>query len=253
VARARRAAKPNIARILIPIVAGLALLSAGGVAAWQLWPDPTTSAQPQSSITTTPAQASAPPTTATPTESLNATPSESPTPEPAVVKAEQALEACRAKVAAGDEVIKEAKTGVGHWAKHVAAQRLADEGEYTIEQMKAQFKATRLLGPEDQKRYREAVQNYDDTDGDCGKVADASDEIAAALAKCHRRSVAHKPVMEPGAGGMKDWAKHLADMQRNKVQHVANPQAVWLRTYRAAPKNINAFKEAIDNYDPPSC
>ncbi len=256
-AKARRAAKPNSARVLVPVIAGLALLAGAGVAAWQLWPEAsTTSAQPQSSVITTPAQGSTP-MAATPSETPSQTPTPSPTqsatPNPDVVKAQQALESCRAKVAAADEVIKEAKTGVGHWAKHVDAQRQADLGNYTPEQMKAQFKATRVLGPEDQKRYHAAVDNYRSQDGDCGTVAKAPAEIAASLDKCHRRSVEQRPVMDAGDKGMADWASHLADMQRNKVQHLSNAQSIWVRAYRAAPTNINGFKEAIDNYDPPSC
>jgi hypothetical protein len=239
---------------LVPIVTGVALLAGGGVAAWQLWPDgSTTSAQPQSSVTVTAPETSAQPTTATPSETPTETPSESPTPNANVVEAQQALEDCRAKVAAGEEVIEEAKTGVGHWAKHVDAQRQADLGEYTTEEMKAQFKETRLKGPADQKRYKDAVREYEGLEASCDEVSKAPAETAAALADCHERRSAQQPVMEAGADGMKDWAKHLADMQRAKVEHVANPQAVWLATYDAAPKNINAFDEAIDNYDPPDC
>lgn len=253
-AKPRRAKQPKTARVLVPVVTGLALLAGGGVAAWQLWPEgSTTSAQPQSSVSVTAPQTSAPPTSATPSETPTETPSKSPTPNLDAVKAEQALEDCRAKVAAGDEVIKEAKTGVGHWAKHVEAQRLADQGEYTVEQMKAQFKATRLKGPGDQKRYREALENYRTEDGSCDKVSKASADIAASLAKCNRRSEAQQPVMEAAADGMKDWASHLADMQRSKTEHLDNAQEIWLRAYRAAPPNINAFEEAVDDYDPPKC
>ena len=49
---------------------------------------------------------------------------------------------------------------------------------------------------------------------------------------------------------MKDWASHLAAMQRNKVGHVNDPQGVWIRAYRAAPTNINGFEKAMDNFDP---
>jgi exonuclease VII large subunit len=234
-------------------VAGLVLLLGAGVAAWQLWPDgSTTSAQPQSSATVSTAQSTSPSLT-------SATPSPTPTSEasktvdPSTAKAQQALEACKHKVSAGDKVIEEAETGVGHWASHVKAQRLADEGEIGLDEMKARFKETRLKGPDDQKRFGDAVDAYEEQDGSCSAVEDAPKAIAASLEKCASRSSDQEPVMSAGAKGMKDWASHLAAMQRNKMGHVADPQGVWLRAYRAAPTNINGFEKAIDNYDPPTC
>jgi hypothetical protein len=238
---------------VVPIVIGLALLAGGGVAAWQLWPDgSTTSAQPQSSVTMTP-ETSASPTSAEPSATPTPTQTETASADPDVAQAQTALESCQAKVEAGDAVIDEAKTGVDHWAKHVDSQRQADLGNYTVEEMKAQFKATRLLGPGDQKRYRDAVDEYRNLDGSCEEVAEAPAEIAKALEKCAERSSAQKPVMEAGKDAMADWASHLADMQRSKAGHFDNPQAVWLRAYRAAPPNINAFERAIESYNPPEC
>jgi hypothetical protein len=252
VAKARRA-KQSTARVLVPLVAGLVLLLGAGVAAWQLWPDgSTTSAQPQSSATASPVQSTSPSvTTATPSPTPTATASK--TVDPNTVEAKQALEACQQKVSAGDKVIKEAETGVGHWASHVESQRLADEGTIGIDEMKARFKATRLKGPEDQKRYRDAVNAYEKEDGSCSDVEDAPKAIAASLEKCASKSSDQEPVMSAGAKGMKDWASHLAAMQRNKAGHVNDPQGVWIRAYRAAPTNINRFEKAMDNYDPPSC
>jgi cytoskeletal protein RodZ len=254
VVKARRAAKANTARIVVPIVIGLALLVAGGVAAWQLWPDgSTTSAQPQSSVTVTTPETSAPPTSAEPSATPTSTETRTASADPDTSQAQAALESCQAKVEAGDAVIDEAKTGVGHWAKHVDSQRQADLGNYTVEEMKAQFKATRLLGPGDQKRYRDAVDEYRSKDGSCEEVSEAPTEIAEALEKCAKRSSAQKPVMEAGKDAMADWASHLADMQRSKAGHFNNPQKVWLRAYRAAPENINAFDRASDRYNPPEC
>jgi hypothetical protein len=254
VVKARRAAKANTAKIVVPIVIGLALLAGGGVAAWQLWPDgSTTSAQPQSSVTVTTPETSAPPTSAEPSATPTSTETTTASADPDASQAQAALESCQAKVEAGDAVIDEAKTGVGHWAKHVDSQRQADLGNYTVEEMKAQFKATRLLGPGDQKRYRDAVDEYRSHDGSCEEVSEAPTEIAEALEKCTKRSSAQKPVMEAGKDAMADWASHLADMQRSKAGHFNNPQRVWLRAYRAAPENINAFDRAIDRYNPPEC
>lgn len=237
------------------MVAGLVLLLGAGAAAWQLWPDGSpTAAQPQSSATASPAQSTSPSvsvSSAAPSQTPTATPSK--TVDPSTVKAQQALEACQQKVSAAEKVIKEAETGVGHWASHVESQRLADEGKIDIDEMKARFKATRLKGPADQKRYHDAVTAYEKQDGSCSVIEDAPKAIAASLEKCANKSSDQKPVMSAGAKGMKDWASHLAAMQRNKTGHVNDPQGVWLRAYRAAPTNINAFDKAMDDYDPPNC
>jgi hypothetical protein len=235
------------------VVAGLVLLGGGGVAAWQLWPDgSTTSAQPQTLTTASTADSVSPSAaSATPSQTPTAKPSK--TVDPNAVKAEQALEACKAKVSAGDKVIEEAKTGVEHWASHVESQRLADEGEIGIDEMKARFKETRLLGPGDQKRYRDAVNAYQDEDGSCSEIDKAPKAIVVSLEKCASRSADQEPVMSAGAKGMKDWASHLAAMQRNKEGHASDPQGEWIRAYRAAPKNINGWEKALDDYDPPSC
>ena len=250
-AKARRA-KRSAARIVVPIVAALVLLSGGAVAAWRFWPQISTSlAGPTPTVEAT--QSTAAPTTATPSETPTATPSSTPKPDSKAVKAQQALDDCRAKVEAGDAVIKEAKTGVAHWAGHVNAQVLADRGVIRIPEMLARFKETRLKGPADQKRYHDALKEYENQDASCKKVEKAPSKINATLAECASRSSDQQPVLETGAAGMRDWASHLAFMQRNKNEHLANAQAIWVKTYRAAPTNINAFNRAVASYDPPKC
>jgi hypothetical protein len=251
VAKARRA-KRSAARIVVPIVAALVLLSGGAVAAWRFWPQISTSlAGPTPTVEAT--QSTAAPTTATPSETPTATPSSTPKPDSKAVKAQQALDDCRAKVEAGDAVIKEAKTGVAHWAGHVNAQVLADRGAITITQMRDRFTETKLKGPADQKRYRDALKEYENQDASCKKVEKAPSKINATLAKCATRSSDQRPVLATGAAGMRDWASHLAAMQRDKNEHVANAQAIWVKAYRAAPTNINAFNRAVASYDPPKC
>jgi hypothetical protein len=258
VAKARRA-KRSAARFVVPIVIALVLLAGGLVAGWQYLPLGWLSASPRTSPSvaateSTAAPTSASSTSASPSASSSETPSPTPTQDPNAVKARQALDACRVKVDAGDEVISAAKTGIGHWAGHVDAQRQADLGNIGLEEMTKRFKATRLKGPGDQKRYQDALKSYDkQRDASCDKVAKAPRKIAATLAKCATRSDDQRPVLTAGAAGMKDWAAHLAAMQRNKIQHLANAQQTWVKAYRAAPTNINAFNRALKDYDPPSC
>ena len=45
-------------------------------------------------------------------------------------------------------------------------------------------------------------------------------------------------------------------MQRNALHQAGSPSdalATWLKQYRAAPENINAFKKADRNFEAPSC
>ena len=166
------------------------------------------------------------------------------------------LEACQERVNAADVVLKEGKTGVLDWAEHIQAQKDNLSGKATVEEMKARFKKTRLRGPDDLDRYNDALTTYDDLEGSCGKVEGADSAVATSLKQCNERSKAQQPVLEATAGGMKDWKAHQKFMQRNALHQAGSPseaQGTWLRQYRAAPKNINAFKKATANFDAPSC
>ena len=241
-----RRAKAQPARIIIPLAVAAALLVGGSFAAVKFWPDATTAGpQAASSPTATESQA---PTTA----------ESSPTPsaEPASAFAQKAFVACQAKVQSADEVIKQGKTGVEHWAGHIQAQKDRLGNKITITQMKAQFKATRLKGPGDLKRYDDALAAYEDLKGPCEQVDGADRAVAASLVACEKRSDAQKPLMAATAAGMKDWRSHLTFMQRNAVHQAGTPsqaQATWEKQYAAAPKNINAFKKASGNFEAPSC
>jgi hypothetical protein len=245
VVQARRA-KARPARVIIPLAIAAALLIGGSFAAVKFWPAATT-AGPQAESSSSPVESQGPST---------AESSPSPSVAPASA-AKEALAACQAKVRAADDVIKAGKTGVEHWAEHIQAQKDRVDGKVTEEEMKARFKATRLAGPEDLKRYNDAKAAYEDLEGSsCAEVEGADTEVAAALADCSERSQAQKPLMAATAAGMKDWKNHLAFMQRNAVHQAGTPKeaaATWWQQYTAAPKNINAFKEATENFDAPRC
>lgn len=247
-----RRAKVRPARVIIPLVIAAALLVGGSFAAVKFWPNATTAGpQPESSATTVESQS---PTTAesSPSPSATASPSDS----AAEAAAAKAVRACQEKVTAADEVLKQGKTGVLHWAEHVDAQKDYFAGDATVVQMKGRFKATRLKGPGDLKRYDDALSTYQDLDGSCAKVKGAESAVATTLAKCAKRSKAQQPVLKATAAGMKDWKDHQTFMARNALHKEGSPseaQSTWLKQYRAAPKNINAFKKAVRNFDAPSC
>jgi hypothetical protein len=248
VVQARRA-KVRPARVIVLLAVAAALLVGGSFAAWKFWPD-TTTAGPQTESSTTTAESQAPSTaesSPSPSAAQSAT---------ANAAATEALAACQERVRAADAVLKEGKTGVSDWAEHIQAQRDNLSGKASVEEMKARFKKTRLRGPGDLDRYNDALSTYDDLEGSCGKVEGADTALATSLKNCKERSKAQQPVLEATAAGMKDWKAHQKFMQRNALHQAGTPseaQATWLKQYRDAPKNINAFKKATANFDAPRC
>jgi hypothetical protein len=197
------------------------------------------------------AQSTSEPTTPQPSTPKPTTPKPSAAPDSS--QARSALTACQKKVRQGDRVLKQAKTGVGHWATHVQAQTDADNSRITVAEMAGTFKSTRLAGPADQKRYADALFDYRKLKGSCRAVKGAPKAVAAALAKCAQRAREQQPVMTAAAAAMKDWRSHLAAMQRSSEGHVANAEEVWLRAWRAAPPHIKAYKKAAAAFDAPAC
>ena len=256
-ARARRA-KPRRSRALIGLIV-VALLAGGVLAALRFWPGSLTAIGPtpdpagaSTSVAAEPSELD--PTTAAPSPTRSASARPTPTVKPASEQAVRAMKACQQRVQAADEVLAQAKTGIDHWSTHVGAQRDADKGEISPEKQKSIFKATRLKGSADQKRYAEAQRAYDRVrNASCGKAAGADAKVAAALASCQERARAQGAVMKAAAGAMGDWKSHLAAMQRSREFHVDNAQQVWLDAYRAAPKNLNAYARAVQAFDPPGC
>ena len=60
-------------------------------------------------------------------------------------------------------------------------------------------------------------------------------------------------MLAAAADAMGDWKRHLADMQRSREVHVADAQQIWLKAYRAAPTNLNAYDKALEDFDAPRC
>ena len=244
-----RRAKVRPLRVIILLTVAAALLVGGSFAAVRFWPDATTAGPEPESSATLESQA---PSTAESSPS----PSETPTANPASAASKKALEACQAKISAADEVLKQGKIGVLHWATHVQAQRDNLDGKITVEEMKARFKKTRLKGPDDLKRYNDAMSAYKDLKGSCEKVKGADTAVAAALVKCEKRSKAQPAVLKATAAGMKDWKAHQKLMQLNALHKAGTPseaESSWLKQFYAAPKNIKAFKKATADFKAPGC
>jgi hypothetical protein len=236
--------------VIVPIVV-LALLIGGGLIASRYWPDAKTTASPGSTPSVMASEQTAAPETASP--SASRTPSAKPSAGKADTQAQQAIQGCRAKVDAAEQVMKEAKIGVGHWAEHVQAQTDNFAGKISLDKMHAIFKRTRLDGPDDVKRYADAMKSYDKLSGSCGAVAGASAKLTSQLASCADRLRAQKPVLSAAANAMDDWKSHLAAMRRSAMGHVHDAQGVWIATWKAAPPHIKAYNKARKGFDAPAC
>ena len=164
-----------------------------------------------------------------------------------------ALRACRAKVEAADKVLATAKTGMKNWSDHIQAQTDANAEKITISEMEDIFDRTRKAGDEDEKQYSAALKGYEDQDGSCSEVPGAPAEVTERLARCAEHGRAQEPVLHAAKDGMGDWIRHLGEMRRSDQGKIHNPQAKWLATWRAAPKHINAYKEAADKFSAPDC
>jgi hypothetical protein len=241
--RARRA-KNRPARVLIPLVLllGVAILLFG----WR-------------TNYTFDVASLVPPTTPTPTPTATSSLRPS-TPTPTVDrsnskrKATNALRSCNTRVKAGDAVIGAADTGVGHWSEHVEAQTKANRDKITITMLDKVFDKTRDAGPEDQKRYSKARDEHREAKGSCKPVAGAPKDLAAALKHCQERAKAQERVMRAAEPAMADWKDHLEQMKHSEEHPSPGDQEAWLKAWRAAPPNINAFDEAMKDFkDAPRC
>ncbi len=231
----------------------MALLAGGVVVATQGWPD-TDTASPNPTVMATQSSAAAPASSAPASSTPKSTPaSGKSSPSDDTAAAQVALKGCRAKVRAAERAVNAAKIGVGDWEAHVKAQEDADVGQLSHSEMDAIWTQTRLAGPADVERYTEAIVAHAKEKGSCDAVSDAPATIDSALDACADRTEALEPVLTTAAAGMSDWKDHLVAMESTAAGEVHGAQAVWIRTYRAAPRHIKAFNKAVANFDAPAC
>jgi hypothetical protein len=252
-AKARRA-QPRPARIVVPIIVVVVALAVVAVG-WRMRSDDTASPN------VTAPSASAGQTDGSPSVAGSPAPSDTPSGTPSAAgpattsaAAAKALQDCRAKVGAGDDVLKAASTGVGHWSEHVQAQSDEFDDKISDDTMSKIFTRTRLAGPDDVSRYDDATKAWDDADGTCASRDDASTADNTQLGFCGQRLGAMKPAMTAADDGMGDWENHLAAMRRSRMIHVDNAEQIWLDAWKAAPPHIQAFDKAMTTYaDAPDC
>jgi hypothetical protein len=158
-------------------------------------------------------------------------------------------------VQAGEEIIRAADTGVGHWSDHVEAQTKANRDKITVTMMDKIFDKTREAGPSDQEHYQKARKAYEEADGSCEPVKAAPAKIRANLRACRERGQRQEAVLRAAEPAMADWKSHLAQMEHSREHPQPDDQEVWLRTWKAAPPHIDAFERALERFhdDESSC
>lgn len=157
--------------------------------------------------------------------------------EPATEEAGETV-GCDETVAAAQEVVGAARTGIDHWSRHVQASVDWGAGRITEERKKAIWKRTRLAGPGDLERYDAALDSYARSAGGC--------EGAPKTDPCAQRLTALETSMRAGSGAMGDWERHQAHMASYADGNfgAAHANAMWNKAKREAPVNIGKFADA---------
>ena len=246
--RRARAAEPGghaRRRLLVPLALVAALLAiVGPFTAWRL-------TQADSSVVGGPVAAAARPVA--PASAGSAEEAPTPADSSPSVDAAALLAGCRERVQTADRVLREAEVGIGHWNAHVQAQTDLNAGKITGPEMGAIFTRTRTAGPADLQRYAKAVRSHARAEGTCAPVAGARAELSTALSRCAGRAQAQRPVLRAAEDAMGDWHHHLMAMQASRQHYVHDAQFGWIRTWRAAPPHLNAWKDAVEGLDAPAC
>ncbi|NED99989.1 hypothetical protein [Phytoactinopolyspora halotolerans] len=187
-----------------------------------------------------------------------AEPTTDPTPDHnADSAARQAIEACTDELSAGEAVVSEAKTGVGHWTEHIDARTDLLAGRNTEEETRAIWKRTRLAGPDDLERFDAVHTTYERTAGcDDLAAADVPQDLAADAEQCLVRAERTEAAVAAARDAIGDWEDHLHAMADHADGHMTADEAQdkWVEAWENAPTNINAFDEARDELEQaPAC
>ena len=170
---------------------------------------------------------------ASPSASPSATPDSTESAEPGADESS----ACSAQLAGADQVVAAARQGIENLDKHVGAHQAWVEGRYSEEQKGAVYKATRLAGPGDVKRFTAAQSSYAEVEtGAC----------AAQAGDCIEREAALKASLEAGEAGMSVWEEHLTNMANFAAGKFDSEraQALWDQTRAEVPAVMSSWNKA---------
>jgi hypothetical protein len=157
---------------------------------------------------------------------------------------------CVVELAAAEDVIDVARSGIDHWRGHIAASRDWEEGRITEQRKKEIWKATRLAGPEDVEKYEAVLADYAEVKGGCAGPPPGT------AAGCVDRWAAVRESLEAAADAMGDWEWHQQQMSdfadgRFDAEHA---NMMWEEAKRIAPENLGRFADAEDSLaEAPTC
>ncbi len=183
--------------------------------------------------------------------------SSSPTSGPSASASQEpaALRACAREITAAQKVVSAAKPGVAHWHQHVQARTDMLEGRMSVSKMDAMWKATRLAGPADQRRFRGAMDSYHPSPA-CTHLGSVPAADKKAAADCRVRYRRAQTAVDAAKAAMADWRSHLNDMAAFAAGKVSTQQAQdnWVEAWSSAPPHIKAYEKARTALnDAPSC
>jgi hypothetical protein len=187
--------------------------------------------------------------TATPSPSATAS-TRSPTPTDLSAAA---FASCRTTITAAEAAVAAARTGASHWAIHTQARTDFLAHRITLAQTNAEFKKTKLLGPDDQSAFADAVTAYERVANGCHGLATSAQPAAKT---CATKAAALQETVTAGQAVMRDWASHLHNMALHAEDEMSATQAraAWIAAWKSAPANLDAFRAAdAASTKTPSC
>jgi hypothetical protein len=158
--------------------------------------------------------------------------------------------ACAKEIQAAEAVVAAAGNATEHWREHVQARTDLLTGKNSLEQTKAIWKRTRLLGPADKAAVNSAVTERAATKGACAGVP------GKAAAACKQRLAALDAAGTADRAAAGDWAAHLQAMADHAAGDFGaeHAQDLWVAAWTAAPRNLDAAARATAALaDAPAC
>jgi hypothetical protein len=239
---ARHAQTKNRRRWLIGAAVGVAVVIVAGIVALGWLPG--TGSGDAGDQTASAPSSSATPSTDTSTAGTERSPSSAPKKDTDVQSAKQ-LRACENRVQMTERAVKAAASGVGTWNSHVQARTDMLEGRISVEKMDAIWASTKAAGPGGLEKFDKALR-ADPEPSKCAGLKGASGAERTVVARCVQRSRAATVALDSAEAAMKDWGAHLANMKMyaDDEMSAAMAQGEWVKAWRNAPKNINAYRDA---------
>jgi hypothetical protein len=151
--------------------------------------------------------------------------------------------ACSAEVAAAEQVVSAAATGVRHWSAHVRARTDMLKGRISESRMDAVWKRTQDAGPADQRRFQDALQQY-------GGRLPCADQVSGrqteAMTACVTRSETAITAVVAAQEAMGQWRSHLHHMATYADGGMTSGKAqrLWVFAWREAPEHISTYRDA---------